>query len=81
MFKRGANQNPPRGRVALKEWVQGHDMESEPILLCHFQGLSTLKRFAPPCLPSSLEGGGSGGGKTGHETQSDSTIASCFVLS
>ena len=43
--------------MALGEWVQGHEKDSEPFLLCHFQGLSTLKRFAPPCLPSSLEDG------------------------
>ena len=30
-------------------------------MLCHFQGLPTLKRFAPPCLTSSLEGGGGDG--------------------
>ena len=45
--------------MALQEWVEGHAKESKPILLGHFQGLSTLKRFAPPCLPTSLEGGGS----------------------
>jgi hypothetical protein len=30
-----------------EEWVQGHDMDSKPILLCHYQGLTTLKRVAP----------------------------------
>ena len=47
----GREPKPATRKVALREWVQGHDKDSEPLLIFHFQGLSTLKRFAPPCPP------------------------------
>ena len=42
----GRKPKPATREVALREWVQGHDKDSEPFLLCHSQGLSTLKRFS-----------------------------------
>ena len=50
----GREPKPATREVALREWVHGHDKDSEPFLLCHSQGLS-------PPGPHWVAGGGGGG--------------------